>query len=524
MNKVLFSQYFTRFRISRLSKAAVFFLVLVISVLAWRSINYVSGAAIDQDSGVFSSGGFFLLEGETIYKNFWDHKPPMVHFLNAAAMAIGGRSINSVRMMERCFAVFGGLSFFFIVYLLLKNVWLSFFSSLFYVMYFFRPGLLENGNLTEEYGAAFVLGGILFAVISNETKAFSFVSNFISGTFFSAAFFMKEPFLFSAIPWFLYLILYKDRIIRNVFMRAFVFISGAVLVFAVILFYLIINSAFKNWIDVLSFNRVYVSMANEIFTIPKRISLNYRQVNSRIFRTTFIAGLFAFAGLFSVLQWSFVKKYKYLPLLLISFFVMDFCGTMIAAKAYGHYYLQLAASYILLGVIGVEFLLSAFKKSRLVQLTFVLAVLMSFSVDRHIYREYKKYLMMPSEKVTPDKIAEYIKANGSQEDTIWITSGKFSRYYIESERLSPTKYYYMADHFFVDTYLDTAEEKIEGIKEDLRRNPPKFIVTGINNVKIVKRAGIQDWIDENYYELPVSTDGAAVLLVLKSSAEPSEDE
>jgi 4-amino-4-deoxy-L-arabinose transferase-like glycosyltransferase len=515
---VLFSNYFPKIGLSHFTRRAVlFFSVFLISVFAWRSINYISAAKADYDSGVFVSSGYFLLEGKVLYKDFWDHKPPMVHFLNAAALSLGGRSINSVRMMERYFAVFGGAAFFFVVYLLFKNMWLSFFSSIFYLMHFFRPSVLEGGNLAEEYGAVFVMGGILFAILSNETKRFSLPANFISGMFFAAAFFTKEPFLFSAIPWFVYLILYKDFDYINILKRASVFISGAVLIFAVILFYLINNDALRDWIDVLSFDRVYASIFSRKLTMAARVLKNCKLAYKKLFGATFIAGLFALVGFISVFHWPLVKKHKYLHLVIISFFVMNFYATMISSKGYGHYYLQLVASFILLGTVGVESFLDAFKESRLTKTGFIVAIIvLSLSVDKQTYMEYKKYLMTPAKKVTPDSIVEYIKANSSKYETIWMTTGTFSRYYMESERLSPTKYFYITDHFFVDTYLSTAKEKVKGIMADLRRNPPKFIIGGIDDVKTVKRAKIQKWINENYDKVPVPDDSPAILFTLKS--------
>ncbi len=42
------------------------------------------------DSGVFATGGALILEGQTPYADFWDHKPPGVYGLNALAIASFG--------------------------------------------------------------------------------------------------------------------------------------------------------------------------------------------------------------------------------------------------------------------------------------------------------------------------------------------------------------------------------------------------------------------------------------------------
>lgn len=172
---------------------------------------------------------------------------------------------------------------------------------------------------------------------------------------------------------------------------------------------------------------------------------------------------------------------------------------------------------------GIAFILHIFKKWRFIGITVVLVfVLLSLNLDKHLYKEYKNYFISPAKKVTGDSVVEYIKANSSKKDSIWMTTGSFSKYYIESERLSPTKYFYIFDHLFVDTYLSTSKEKIEGIKNDLKRNPPKFIITGIDNVETVNSSKIIDWVYENYTKLSVS-EGDTILLVRKSPILNSQD-
>ena len=499
------------------------FLLFLISILSWRSINYVSGDRPGTDSGAFVAGGLFLLEGKVLYKDFWDHKPPMIHFLNATAMALCGKNFNSVRLMERCFAVFGAVSFFFIIYLIFANKLASFFASIFFIILFYRPTIFQGGNLTEEYGVVFVLGGILFILLSKKAKTNTLVLSLISGIFFAAAFFTKEPFLFSALPWLLVIILDKDSNHIDMFKHGSAFIFGAALIFAAILSYLITNDALKDWIDILSFNFVNTSKSHETLTIFARISKNYLRASNRIFETTVDLRLFALAGIISVFCLSFIRKYKYLPLVAVTSLAMDFYGTMASSRAYGHYYMQLMVPYILVSMFGVVFILHIFKKLRFIGIAVVLVfVLLSLNLDNWRYKEYKNYFIASAKKVTGDSIGEYIKANSSKKEYIWMTTGSFSKYYIETERLSPTKYFYIFDHLFVDTYFSTSEEKIENIKNDLKRNPPKFIITGIDNVETVNSSKIIDWVYENYTKLSVS-EGDAILLVRKSLILNSQD-
>jgi hypothetical protein len=48
------------------------------------------------DSGVFLYAGQQLLAGKTLYRDVWDHKPPLIFYLNAIGLALGGGSVWGV--------------------------------------------------------------------------------------------------------------------------------------------------------------------------------------------------------------------------------------------------------------------------------------------------------------------------------------------------------------------------------------------------------------------------------------------
>jgi 4-amino-4-deoxy-L-arabinose transferase-like glycosyltransferase len=54
------------------------------------------------DSGVFLYAGWRMLNGEIPYRDFWDHKPPMIYLINAAGLAIGRNSRWGVWLLECC--------------------------------------------------------------------------------------------------------------------------------------------------------------------------------------------------------------------------------------------------------------------------------------------------------------------------------------------------------------------------------------------------------------------------------------
>jgi hypothetical protein len=64
---------------------AIPFLVLILHLAT--SPRFVS---MSPDSGVFAYAGKLITEGKLPYRDFFDHKPPLVYYLNAIAIYLMG--------------------------------------------------------------------------------------------------------------------------------------------------------------------------------------------------------------------------------------------------------------------------------------------------------------------------------------------------------------------------------------------------------------------------------------------------
>jgi 4-amino-4-deoxy-L-arabinose transferase-like glycosyltransferase len=141
-----------------------------------------------RDSGVFLYTGWRILHGEIPYLHVWDHKPPVIHFLNALGLLVGGGSrwgvwlIEFVALWLAAFMgyklikkVFGGLSAIFSLYL-----WL--FSLCF---------LIGGGNFTTEYTLPLQFACLWLAFDAAKHNFFSW-RGFLIGLLCSLAFFTKQ--------------------------------------------------------------------------------------------------------------------------------------------------------------------------------------------------------------------------------------------------------------------------------------------------------------------------------------------
>jgi Dolichyl-phosphate-mannose-protein mannosyltransferase len=66
--------------------------------LAWRFMLYpIVG---DRDSGVYLYIGSVVLRGGVPYRDVWDHKPPLIYYLDALALALGRGSLLGLQAIE----------------------------------------------------------------------------------------------------------------------------------------------------------------------------------------------------------------------------------------------------------------------------------------------------------------------------------------------------------------------------------------------------------------------------------------
>jgi hypothetical protein len=68
---------------------ALFILTLSVGYARWAvsGFTYLKRGAVADDSGIFMHIGQRLIAGDRLYKDVWDNKPPVIHYLNAVGVA-----------------------------------------------------------------------------------------------------------------------------------------------------------------------------------------------------------------------------------------------------------------------------------------------------------------------------------------------------------------------------------------------------------------------------------------------------
>lgn len=150
-----FVQSLFKQRISILSCVTLFLLLFLI---LWQASPYILEIP-RRDSGVFAYVGRAIASGGVPYRDTWDHKPPVIYFLNALGLFISQKSYWGVWFVQ----VLLGFVSLMVSYIVTKKYFghtAAFLASLSWIIPLSQ--FLQNGNLTEEYVLYFYLIGWSF--------------------------------------------------------------------------------------------------------------------------------------------------------------------------------------------------------------------------------------------------------------------------------------------------------------------------------------------------------------------------
>lgn len=169
-------------------EACFIFLALLLALFVELPVLPAIQQTPEKNSGMFLYVGQQMMEGKTLYKEVWDHKPPLVFMLNAFALILGGGGLWGVWVLQLVFTALA-------VFLLLKVLERVFglFPAVFAVTGAMLALFLINhgGNYCENYALLFQAAGLwLFLEGSNKPKRWWLF--LLAGVAIGLAFMLKQ--------------------------------------------------------------------------------------------------------------------------------------------------------------------------------------------------------------------------------------------------------------------------------------------------------------------------------------------
>lgn len=223
------------------------------------------------DSGVFLYVGWRVLAGEVPYRDVWDHKPPLIFYIDALGLRIGNGTRWGVWAIEVIALLVAAL----IGFDLLRRAfgtWAAVFASFAWLLNAFL--VMDGGNYTTEYGLPLQFA-CLWLVGTVAAGRLSSRRGFIIGVLSGLLFFLKQSLI--GIPatialWSVGMILFSaDK--RTYLKTLLAIMSGFLIVTGIVVLYFILQGALGAfWEAAFVFNAVYVSpdlpmMAHSVYYI-----------------------------------------------------------------------------------------------------------------------------------------------------------------------------------------------------------------------------------------------------------------
>lgn len=133
---------------------AIFAYILIMMLFCVSSSPFINTTGTD--SSAFRVMGRALVAGKIMYKDIFDHKGLYMYFINALAVIMTGKSLAGLFVIE-CVFMFICARTVYAILSIYADGKASFIGMQIFMMFALFRGILEGGNLTEDYGLTFQL-------------------------------------------------------------------------------------------------------------------------------------------------------------------------------------------------------------------------------------------------------------------------------------------------------------------------------------------------------------------------------
>ncbi len=454
-------------------------LVVAIIIL---STTFVRGRLLsvpfERDEGEYAYAGQLILQGIAPYDQVYNMKLPGIYAAYAVIMAIFGQSCTAIHLG---LLVVNAVTIL-LIFLLAKHLTDSF-AGVFAAAAFavISPAQSVQGVFAhaEHFVILFAIAGILLLVYAVDRN--NLLLLLPASILLGIAFLMKQHGIAFIVFAGLYLLFPQLRRrplkFKPLLLRAILLIIGVTLPFGITCLILWRAGVFeKFWFWTFVYASEYVSM------LPLRFGLE--RLKSEIISiagSAFLIWILAGIGLLALFQ---EKKIRSRSPFIISFLLFSFLATCPGFYFRPHYFVLLLPAIALLAGVGLFGIRQALKGRKVMIGKGLIAVLLGLAILFYTLYQQKDYLLAKDpitvSRMTyglhpfPEslKIAEYLKANSSSDDTIAIL-GSEPQILFYANRRSATSYVYMYPLMEPHPYaLQMQEEMIQQIEAA----KPKFLI------------------------------------------------
>jgi hypothetical protein len=497
--------------------SALFFLLVALAVLAPIAPLYQPVPARDQ--GVYLYVGQQILEGKIPYRDVWDHKGPLVYYIDALGLWATG-SAWGVWLLEIIFLFFAALASFLALQIIFDPS-IAFASTILWMVSL--PQVLDHGNTVEEYSLLFQFAAIYF-FLRSEKNTKGYWNEIMIGVMAALAFCLRPNNIgvHAAIGLVLMVgVVFSPKERIRSLRRGIAAAAAGAVILSVVALYFAVHKSLGDLFDAMFIFNYYYSKLETVswLAFPKGFN-----------RLTFLAplGMAGFVGLLSHLYGYWKQKADAIKIRFALFTLavvpIQIYLSLLSGRRYLHYYIawlpflalltgfliswiqQLAEKYFpdlnrknILNVLIAGVMVVAFGLKPVMDRMPTLMDLVNAIGTAHSLPE------PDPASVEQGVCADYILTHTSPGDTVLIW-GNASAYNFLTERQAPSRFVYTYA-FGVPYYV--SQEMADGLIKDIAEKKPLIIdatakdktIAGINSDAWKDIPITQDvirFIEENY--------------------------
>lgn len=446
------------------------------------------------DSGVFLYTGWRLTQGDLLYLDVWDHKPPLVFVINAVGVMLGGGSRWGVWAIEFVLMLVSALLAFSLIRRAFGNLPAVYGSVAWLVNAFVT---MDGGNYTTEYGLPLQFG-LLWLVGTAPASGVSMRRAFVLGILSALLFWLKQNDI--GIPLALVLVFALDfgRGQRSKSLQALMaMIGGAALVSAlVILPFLLQRTLAEFWDAAFLYNFEYIggswikrliSLRVLPMTLPAMGLTTLALVGWLIAALAFLNGLGRGSSAWN--NWcdaldglwgertnnnpdalTRIQVVRLLTLVLIALPIECFLVAL-SGSGFDHYFLALLPVFSVLAAFTFRILLAALERAGLVHKVRVAFVVLVLGLLVVLSTEHVRPIFQRIASRQNSALIASILANTDPQDRVMIWGGE-TRINFLAKRVSAMRYAYTS----MLRPGPSLQPRLRQAMTDLRRNKPRWII------------------------------------------------
>lgn len=166
--------------------------VLVVAILTLQIRWSPRFVEMGPDSGLFAYGGERILQGDLLYRDVFDTKPPGVFYLNAAALRFGGETVWPIWGLSALWSAAAVVGLYFVLKSLTGRI-AALAATFLFLVVLHQTGVYQGGNSTELFALlpqVLVLGCTVWYLRKGQGRAI-----FLAGMATALAFLFKPTYI-----------------------------------------------------------------------------------------------------------------------------------------------------------------------------------------------------------------------------------------------------------------------------------------------------------------------------------------